>query len=51
MTKAKKARIKSFIKANKDTFEMFAWFWGANLLMATFFIIVYKSMLGSCAIA
>lgn len=51
MTKSKKLKLKSFIKDNKDTFEMFAWFWGANLLMATFFIIVYKSMLGSCAIS
>lgn len=51
MTKTKKVKLKTFIKDNKDTFEMFAWFWGANLLMATFFIIVYKSMLGSCAIS
>jgi len=50
MTKSKKLKLKAFIKDNKDTFEMFAWFWGANTLMACFFIIVYKSMLGSCAI-
>ena len=50
MTKSKKLKLKTFIKDNKDTFEMFAWFWGANLLMATFFIIVYKSMLGSCVL-
>ena len=50
MTKSKKLKLKTFIKDNKDTFEMFAWFWGANTLMACFFIIVHKSMLGSCAI-
>jgi len=50
MTKSKKLRLKTFIKDNKDTFEMFAWFWGANTLMACFFIIVYKSMLGSCVL-
>jgi len=50
MTKSKKLKLKTFIKDNKDTFEMFAWFWGANTLMACFFIIVYKSMLGSCVL-
>tara|TARA_R110000744_G_scaffold20707_2_gene54236 strand:+ start:65 stop:220 length:156 start_codon:yes stop_codon:yes gene_type:complete len=50
MTKSKKLRLKTFIKDNKETFEMFTWFWGANLLMACFFIIVYKSMLGSCVL-
>jgi len=50
MTKSKKLRLKAFIQDNRDTFEMFTWFWGANLLMACFFIIVYKSMLGSCVL-
>ena len=50
MTKTKKAKIRAFVKDHRDAFEMFAWFWGANTLMAVFFIIVYKSMLGSCAI-
>ena len=45
MTKSKKLKLKTFIKDNKDTFEMFAWFWGANTLMACFFIIVYKNIL------
>jgi hypothetical protein len=50
MTKTKKRKIKTWIKDNRDTFEMFAWFWGANTLMATFLIIVYKSMLQSCVL-
>ena len=50
MTKTRRAKLRAFIKDHRDTFEMFALFWGANTLMAVFFIIVYKSMLGSCAI-
>lgn len=50
MTKVNKKKIKTWIKDNRDTFEMFAWFWGANSLMAVFLIIVYKSMLQSCVI-
>ena len=48
VTKSQIEAIKTWIKDNRDTFEMFAWFWGANTLMATFLIIVYKSMLQSC---
>jgi len=50
MTKTKRRKLKAFIQDNRDTFEMFTWFWGANLLMACFFIIVYKSMMGSCVL-
>ena len=45
-----KKRIKEWVRANRDTFEMFAWFWGANSLLAFFLILVYKSMLHSCII-
>lgn len=50
MTKTKKRKIKTWIKDNKDVFEMFTWFWGANTLLASFLIIVYKSMLHGCVI-
>jgi hypothetical protein len=49
MTK-KRRYLKNWVKEHKETFEMFAWFWGANTLMAVFLILVYRSMMSSCAV-
>lgn len=50
MIKIEKDKIKNWIRSNRDTFEMFAWFWGANTLLAFFLILIYKSMIMSCVL-